>query len=446
LTRNSRVGLTLLVHYLDFYGTSSSFSIINKIPADINSAIQNPAFWSHPAAKRKRFHLDECEFIDMKTLDWWNVRDDESAPEKRIAFWRDPNGTRVDGFDWDGMAVYTDYDLSIAFNDPLDTRFAAPPVEPAYSEDSEESAVEPEQTVDEIKAAQNKVSAVEIDNVVVNHNTRIYKEAEALLELFSKNCGILSTKISTGSIKLESDANVDPSMDFFMIPAIGSIVIALTKAIAFFAAPTATPTKLGVLKSRADDIQSKLRQLQIQHRMNPTDDVAKLESRNNAENLLSDKLTELKTEIALRMASTGSKTVAGVRHEIVTCRRLLKMICKRNSDATKFMEAIRDICKTDMVVAKEEIKHDHAVFHIRACKLSQDESAAIKEKLAAAARKSVDVSASAPAPTDVPVPVPAPVPAPVPVPIVRAPRPAPKAPEKKGPSRSEKLAALRGKK
>jgi len=374
----------------------------------------------------------------MKTLDWWNVRDDESAPEKRIAFWRDPNGTRVDGFDWDGMAVYTDYDLSIAFNDPLDTRFAAPPVEPAYTTDSDEEYVV-EKTVDEIKAAQNKVSAVEIDNVVVNHNTRIYKEAEALLELFSKNCGILSTKISTGSIKLESDANVDPSMDFFMIPAIGSIVIALTKAIAFFAAPTATPTKLGVLKSRADDIQSKLRQLQIQHRMNPTDDVAKLESRNNTENLLSDKLTELKTEIALRMASTGSKTVAGVRHEIVTCRRLLKMICKRNSDATKFMEAIRDICKTDMVVAKEEIKHDHAVFHIRACKLSQDESAAIKEKLAAvAARKSVDVSAPAPAPAPTDVPIPAP--------IVRAPRPAPKAPEKKGPSRSEKLAALRGKK
>jgi len=385
-------------------------------PADIDSAIKNPKFWSNPAAKRKRFHFDDCDFVEFDAPDWWNVREDNTASIKRFSSWRDPNGTRVDDFDWDGMAVYTDYDLALAFDDPLGLRFIAPPPEPVYSEESEEE-VEMEQTDAEIKAKHNKVEAVKISKEVkINKNSRIYKHAQEFVELLSKHGGIASVKLGDKTIKLESDADVDPSNEFFMVPGVGSIVITLAKAILFFTAPTtAAPTKLSLLKSRVDDYQSKLRSLQIQYRIAPTENVVELEKRALTVKLLSDKITELKTEIDGRM-NNAPKTSSGVRAEAVTCRRLLKMVCKQNEDAKRFVEALRDINKTETEVIQEEIKHQDAVFHIRANKMSKAESDKMKEKKV--------------------IP-----PAPTPAPVARAPTPA-----KKGPSRSEKLAALRNKK
>ena len=370
-------------------------------PADIDPAIKNPQFWSNPVAKRKHYHISECDFVEFDAPDWWNVRDDNTVPIKRFSSWSDPNGTRVDDFDWDGMAVYTDYDLALAFGDPLGLRFIAPPPEPEEDE--------------EVKAEHNKVETVKITKVKINKNSRSYKHAQEFIKLLSENGGIANVKLSVKTIKQELEADVDPSNEFFMVPSIGSIVFALAKAIIFFTAPTtAAPTKLSLLKGRLDDYQSKLRTLQIQHRITPTEDVKELEKRTMDVKLLSDKITEFKAEINERMKNTP-KTSTGVRAEAVTCRRLLKMVCKQNEDARRFVEALRDICKTDVEVECEEIKHLGAVFHIRANKMAKAEAYNIKKK---------DL-------------------VPDPVPIARKPA---LPPAKKGPSRSEKLATLRGKK
>ena len=411
---------------------------MDQIPADIDPAIKNPKFWSNPAAKRKHYHISECDFVEVDAPDWWNVMDDNTAPIKRFSSWRDPNGTRVDDFDWDGMAVYTDYDLSFAFNDPLGMRFIAPPTEPVYSEESEKVEV---QTDAEVKAAHNKVETVEITAVEINKKSRTYKHAQEFIELLSKHAGIASVKLGDKTIKHESEADVDPSNEFFIVPGIGSIVFVLAKAILFFTAPTtAAPTKLSLLKGRLDDYQSKFRTLQIQHRIAPTEDVNELEKRAISLKLLADKIAELKAEIDGRM-NTAPRTSAGVRAEAVTCRRLLKMVCKQNEDARRFVEALRDICKTDVEIECEEIKHLGAMFHIRANKMTKADADKIKKK----GPVPVSVPVSVPVPMSVPVSVPvsAPVsaPAPAPVPRKHAPPPA-----KKGPSRSEKLAALRGKK
>ena len=415
---------------------------MKQIPAGVDPAIRNPKFWGCRAAKRPReegFHINECELIECDVPDWWNAEDVQNPPSKHIREWYDPNGTRVSGFNFDGYAEYDDFDLFVAFNDPFGERFIEPPPQPVYEEDSDEESSEPvEQTDAEIKAAHNKVETAVITIKEVRKNTRIYKEAQALLDLFSKNGGILSTKIGANTIKLESEADVDPSLDYFAVPGPGSIVMALAKAIVFFSAPTtAAPTKLSVLKSRVDDYQSKLRSLQIQHRITPADTEELAARYALSEKLLSDKINELKTEIAERMSNTP-KTSSGVRPEVVTCRRLLKMVCKQNGDADKFMEALRDICKTDTETIHEEIKHTDAVFHIRASKISKEDADKMKQKKVALAPVLV---------TPVPAtPAPAPAPAPPVAPVARPQRTPAPAPAKKGPSRSDKLAALRAKK
>jgi hypothetical protein len=397
--------------------------------------------------EKKKFHFSECELVEFEAPDWWNA-EGTSAPTTHVSFFRDPNGTRITSFNIEGEAVYSDSDLSI--DDPFDQRSNTPPPEPVYAVDSaDESIVEPSyQTTAEIKAAHNIVKAVEIVQVDVNKDSRIYKEAKSLFELFTKNSGIFSMKISTDSIKFESEADVDIGNDFFMVPGIGSIVLALVKAIRFFGTSASAPTKLSLLRTRIDDYQSKFRILQLQHRMNPTDDEEKLAERALSEKLLSDKINNLKMEVESRMNCSAKKTAPDEKVEVVSCRRLLKMICKRNSDSTKFMSALRELCKSNAIVAQEEIKHTDAVFHIRASKITKGEAEKLKKK---------EISTPVPeTPVKAPIAiVSTPPPAPrkqVTTPSTPPPRPhstttPPGAPRKPAhASRSDKLAALLAKK
>ena len=397
----------------------------------IDPAIRNPRFWGFRAAKRPRvegFHFAECDLEEGVCPDWWNADDVDNPPMKSYRRWFDPNGTTVSGFTEDGYATYTQADLDFAFNDYTGERFVERPPEPIYVDSEEESEEVVEETDAEIKAKHNTVASVKITQTVINKNSRHYKEAKALSELLAKNGGINDTKISHTTINLEAGSNVDPVYEFFMVPTIGSIVLVLAKAIAFFGAATSTAstTKLSHLKNRLDDLKSKLRSLQIQHRITPSDDATELKKRDTAETLLAGKIEVLKTEIDGRMNMNTSVKKSVERAELVTCRRLLRMVCKQNSDATQFMEALRDIYTyVDAAVAVDEIKHNDAVFHIRANKISRNEADKLKQKKIQ--------------PVPVIAPVIAPVVAPVIAPVVaRAP-----APVKKGPSRSEKLAALR---
>ena len=399
----------------------------------MDPAIKNPKFWGFCAAKRPRvegFHFAECDVEEGMVPDWWNADDVENPPMKFHRRWFDPNGTTVSGFDFDGYATYNWEDLAEAFGgDYFGERFIEPPPEPVHTEESEKVEVMAE-TDAEIKAKHNVVSAVQITKTVINKNSRHYKEAVAFSELLAKHGGIKDAKISDKTVNLETGISVDPSFEFFMVPGLGSIVLLLGKAIVFFGATstTASTTKLSLLKIRLDDLKSKLRSLQIEHRITPTDDADEVKKRETAEALLAEKIVELKTEIDGRMNLSVKKTQE--RPELVTCRRLLRMICKQNADSTHFMAALQDIyASVDAAVAMEEIKHADAVFHIRANKISKNDADKMKEKK----KVSAPVS-SAPAPV-VPVPVVAPVPVVVPV---RA-----TVPVKKGPSRSEKLAALR---
>ena len=311
---------------------------------NIDPAIKNPKCWGYRAAKRPRnegFHINECELIERDVPDWWNAEDVQNPPMKHIREWYDPNGTRVDDFDWDGMAVYTDFDLSIAFADPLGLRFIAPPPEPIYSEGyDKEEKVDMEQTDADIKAAHNKVEAVEITKVEINKKSRIYKHAQEFIELLSKNGGITSVKLGDKTIKHETDADVDPSNDFFMVPGIGSIIFALAKAILFFTAPTTVaPTKLSLLKSRIDDYQGKLRSLQIQHKINPTEDVQELECRAMSVKLLSDKISELKTEIDGRMnnaPSSPKRQHASWKLFVISARLIPRLFRKKSNIRMRF--------------------------------------------------------------------------------------------------------------